>query len=79
MSATATLSLLNVTLEYPDGDGVLKALDGVNLAVRAGQMMSLVGPSGSGKSSLLAVAATLVRPTAGVMSVAGTAEESRVG
>lgn len=72
MSATAPLSLLNVTLEYPDGDGVLKALDGVNLAVRAGQMMSLVGPSGSGKSSLLAVAATLVRPTAGVVSVAGT-------
>ncbi|MFD0759140.1 ABC transporter ATP-binding protein [Arthrobacter ulcerisalmonis] len=66
------MSLLNVTLEYPDGDGVLKALDGVNLAVRAGQMMSLVGPSGSGKSSLLAVAATLVRPTAGVVSVAGT-------
>lgn len=72
MSATAPLSLLNVTLEYPDGDGVLKALDGVNLAVCAGQMMSLVGPSGSGKSSLLAVAATLVRPTAGVVSVAGT-------
>ena len=66
------LSLVNVSLEYPDGDGTLKALDTVNLQVRAGQMVSLVGPSGSGKSSLLAVAATLVRPTHGLVVINGT-------
>ncbi|NUU32282.1 ABC transporter ATP-binding protein [Arthrobacter sp. C9C5] len=65
------LKISNVTLEYPDGDGVLRALDDVSLEVRRGEFVSLVGPSGSGKSSLLAVAATLVRPTAGSVVVAG--------
>jgi putative ABC transport system ATP-binding protein len=67
------LNLVDVTLEYPDGDGSVKALDSVSLAVQAGQMVSLVGPSGSGKSSLLAVAATLVRPTGGLVEIGGTA------
>lgn len=65
------LNLVNVTLEYPDGDGTLKALDGVNLKVRPGEFVSLTGPSGSGKSSLLAVAATLVRPSAGLVMIDG--------
>ncbi|GAA3270634.1 ABC transporter ATP-binding protein [Paenarthrobacter aurescens] len=62
---SAALNLINVSLEYPDGTSTLKALDAVNLSVRPGEYLSLVGPSGSGKSSLLAVAATLVKPTAG--------------
>ena len=66
------LNLVDVTLEYPDGDGTVKALDSVSLSVRAGQMVSLVGPSGSGKSSLLAVAATLTRPTHGLVAIGGT-------
>ena len=65
------LNLVNVSLEYPDGDGTLKALDDVNLKVAPGDFLSLVGPSGSGKSSLLAVAATLVRPTAGLVVIGG--------
>lgn len=66
------LALAGVTLEYPDGEGTLKALDDVSLQVPAGEVLALVGPSGSGKSSLLAVAATLIQPTAGSVSVAGT-------
>ena len=65
------LNLVNVTLEYPDGDGTLKALDDVSLQVHAGEFVSLIGPSGSGKSSLLAVAATLVRPSAGLVVIDG--------
>ena len=65
------LNLVNVTLEYPDGDGTLKALDDVNLKLAPGEFLSLVGPSGSGKSSLLAVAATLVRPSAGLVVIGG--------
>ncbi|MFH5879212.1 ABC transporter ATP-binding protein [Arthrobacter sp. NA-172] len=65
------LSLVNVTLEYPDGDSTLKALDAVDLRVDAGEFFSLVGPSGSGKSSLLAVAATLVRPSSGLVVIDG--------
>lgn len=67
-----TLSLSHVTLEYPDGDGVLKALDDVTLTLGPGEFLSLVGPSGSGKSSLLAVAAMLVKPTAGRLAIEGT-------
>ncbi|MCU1436260.1 MAG: transporter ATP-binding protein [Pseudarthrobacter sp.] len=66
------LVLDNITLEYPDGGGTIKALDSVSLGVAAGHMVSLVGPSGSGKSSLLAVAATLVRPTNGSVVIDGT-------
>ncbi|MET3205811.1 MULTISPECIES: ABC transporter ATP-binding protein [unclassified Arthrobacter] len=70
--ARPPLALTNVTLEYPDGGGTVKALDSVSLQVAAGRMVSLVGPSGSGKSSLLAVAATLVRPTSGDVVIDGT-------
>lgn len=67
-----TLQLTNVTLKYPDGEnGHLTALDAVNLQAAAGTVTSLVGPSGSGKSSLLAVAATLVKPTHGEVLVDG--------
>ncbi|MGX5716621.1 ABC transporter ATP-binding protein [Arthrobacter sp. MAHUQ-56] len=72
MSTPAPLSLVNVTLEYPDGGGTTTALDRVNLTAHAGKVVSLVGPSGSGKSSLLAVAATLVRPTKGQVIIDGT-------
>ncbi|WP_024818828.1 ABC transporter ATP-binding protein [Arthrobacter sp. 31Y] len=68
---STALNLVNVSLEYPDGISTLKALDAVNLSVRTGEFLSLVGPSGSGKSSLLAVAATLVKPTAGLVIIDG--------
>ncbi|ALE07492.1 ABC transporter ATP-binding protein [Arthrobacter sp. ERGS1:01] len=68
----SALNLSNVTLDYPDGEGTITALDAVNLSVNAGEFLSLVGPSGSGKSSLLAVAATLVKPTSGLLTIDGT-------
>ncbi|MEU4086906.1 ABC transporter ATP-binding protein [Streptomyces aureus] len=66
------LALEDVTLTYPDGDGRLTALDGVGLRVPAGSMTAVVGSSGSGKSSLLAVAATLVTPDRGRVLVGST-------
>lgn len=67
-----TLSLTDVTLTYPDGDSRLTALGDIALDVAAGSLTAVVGPSGSGKSSLLAVAATLVRPDRGRVVVDGT-------
>ncbi|MET9026878.1 ATP-binding cassette domain-containing protein [Nocardia sp. NPDC004168] len=65
MTPTTTLTLADVTLTYPDGTGRLTALDRVNLRVRGGEIAAITGPSGSGKSSLLAVTATLIRPESG--------------
>ncbi|WP_372350096.1 ABC transporter ATP-binding protein [Streptomyces sp. KL116D] len=66
-----TLLLDDITLTYADGDGRLTALDRVGLEVPAGGLTAVVGPSGSGKSSLLAVAATLVSPDSGRVLVDG--------
>jgi putative ABC transport system ATP-binding protein len=68
---TTPLSLVNVTLEYPDGGSAIRALDSVNLSANAGEFLALVGPSGSGKSSLLAVAATLITPGSGLVLIDG--------
>ncbi|WP_275462489.1 ABC transporter ATP-binding protein [Streptomyces noursei] len=67
-----SLELTDVTLTYPDGDARLTALDAVSLTVPAGRVTAVVGPSGSGKSSLLAVAATLIRPDRGRVVIDGT-------
>lgn len=67
----SALGLVNVSLEYADGSSTLKALDHVDLTVAQGEFLSLVGPSGSGKSSLLAVASTLIVPTHGVVIIDG--------
>lgn len=67
-----SLNLTDITLTYPDGAGRLVALDSVSLTVPSGTVTAVVGPSGSGKSSLLAVAATLIEPDEGAVTVAGT-------
>ncbi|XNY99610.1 ABC transporter ATP-binding protein [Micrococcus luteus] len=66
------LSLRDVVLEYPDGErGTLRALDRVSLDLYPGVYTALSGPSGSGKSSLLAVAAGLITPSSGQVVVNG--------
>ncbi|MGZ8805132.1 MAG: ABC transporter ATP-binding protein [Microbacterium sp.] len=59
------ITLQNVTLTFPDGVSRVRAVDDVSLVVRPGTITGITGPSGSGKSSLLAVASTLIRPDAG--------------
>ncbi|MEV4381225.1 ABC transporter ATP-binding protein [Streptosporangium amethystogenes] len=54
-----------VTLSLGDGDATVTALDDVDLDVASGEFVAVVGPSGSGKSSLLAVAGALTTPDTG--------------
>ncbi|GHH67306.1 ABC transporter ATP-binding protein [Streptosporangium violaceochromogenes] len=67
-----SLELTDLRLTYADGDATLVALDDVSLTVKPGELVAVVGPSGSGKSSLLAVAGTLLRPDSGRVIVDGT-------
>ncbi|QEE60917.1 ABC transporter ATP-binding protein [Salinibacterium sp. dk2585] len=66
---TAALTLTDVTLTLPAGDETVTALDHVSLEVAKGELLAIVGPSGSGKSSLLAVAGALMPPTSGSVVV----------
>lgn len=59
------IRLNNVTLTFPDGGSTITAVDQVSLTARPGTVTGITGPSGSGKSSLLAAAATLIRPDSG--------------
>ncbi len=56
---------------YDTGQGPLEVLRDAGLTVAAGEIVGLVGPSGSGKSSLLHAAGLLERPTAGVIRIEG--------
>jgi putative ABC transport system ATP-binding protein len=52
---------------------ILTILDGLNLCVRAGETVAIVGASGSGKTTLLSLLAGLDRPTSGAIRLAGVA------
>ena len=51
--------------------GALAVLEGIDLAVREGEILAIIGPSGCGKSTLLGILGGLLRPTAGRVLVAG--------
>ncbi len=63
--STTALRMKDVLLTFPDGEGRVTAVDHVSLSIDRGRSLAVTGPSGSGKSSLLAVAATLTTPDSG--------------
>src|SRR5665213_1026478 len=65
------LSIRGLTRSYVTGGKTLEVLKGVDLDVRPGEIVGLVGPSGSGKSSLLHAAGLLEHPTAGAVLIGG--------
>ncbi|MER7770819.1 ABC transporter ATP-binding protein [Kitasatospora sp. NPDC096140] len=65
--AQVVVELSGVHKEFGDA----KALDGVDLRIRAGEAVAVMGPSGCGKSTLLNMVAGLDRPTAGTVRVQG--------
>lgn len=69
MSDGPIISIHGLVKEFEEGR--LRALDGIDLEVKAGEFVAIAGPSGCGKSTLLHLIAALDRPTAGTIVVAG--------
>jgi ABC-type lipoprotein export system ATPase subunit len=68
----ATIELIDLTKHYKQGSTVVKALDGVNLSIESGEFISIVGRSGSGKTTALDLLGLLLRPTSGQVMLDGT-------
>ncbi|WP_066340939.1 ABC transporter ATP-binding protein [Azohydromonas lata] len=70
-AAAPVMALRGLHKTYRLGRHVVPALRGVDLDVRAGEMLALVGPSGSGKSTLLNLCGLMDRPDAGHIALRG--------
>lgn len=66
------VELRDVAVQYKGGDGgIVRALDGISLSFRAGELLGILGPSGCGKTTLLMIASLLERPSAGTVRLNG--------
>jgi putative ABC transport system ATP-binding protein len=65
------LEIRNVSKSYAAGSALVHALIDVSLSVERGNLVAVMGPSGSGKSSLLAIAGSLEEPTSGEVLIDG--------
>jgi putative ABC transport system ATP-binding protein len=65
------ISARNVTLRLGAGEAATEILKGIDLDIGRGESVAILGPSGSGKSSLMAILSGLERATAGEVRVAG--------
>ena len=71
IKVTVAIDVRGVTKTYGAGDAAVYALKGVDLEVRAGEMLFLMGPSGSGKTTLLSIIGCILRPSSGTVRIAG--------
>lgn len=69
--ASSLICLQDVSKVYGQGDAAVRAVDGVNFAINAGELVLFLGPSGAGKTTLLSLIGGLLQPTNGVIHVAG--------
>lgn len=77
MSAATVMALRGVRKTYRLGEHVVPALQGVDLDVRAGELLALTGPSGSGKSTLLNLCGLIDSPDEGQVLLHGKAVDAR--
>jgi ABC-type lipoprotein export system ATPase subunit len=68
---TSVLRARGVRKEYGEGEGLVRAVDGVDLDIGAGETVAIMGPSGCGKSTLLHMLGGLDRPSGGEVSLNG--------
>ena len=70
-SPTVLVHAKGLRKDYGSGEGLVRALDTVDLDINRGEAVAVMGPSGCGKSTLLHLIGGLDRPSAGELSVAG--------
>ena len=70
-SGMSIARLSGTRLTYPGTDGGVEVLRGIDLSIIAGEIVAVMGVSGSGKSSLIALIGGLERPTGGAVEVLG--------
>ncbi len=68
----ALIEIKNVTKRYHKGDETITPLDGVSLNIEQGEFLSLMGASGTGKSTLLNLIASIDKPDSGSIVIDGT-------
>jgi ABC-type lipoprotein export system ATPase subunit len=68
---TCVLRARGLRKEYGKGEGLVRAVDGVDLDIGAGETVAVMGPSGCGKSTLLHLLGGLDRPSGGEVSLNG--------
>ena len=66
------LKVTNLKKVYGKGGASTRALDGVSLALEAGEFVGVMGPSGSGKTTLLNCVSTIDRPSSGSIIIDGS-------
>ena len=66
-----SIELVDLTKHYRQGKTVVRALDGVSLEISVGEFVSVVGRSGSGKTTMLDLMGLLLRPTSGRVLIDG--------
>ena len=67
----ALIEMTDLVKHYKQGRTTVRALDGVSLGIDAGEFVSVVGRSGSGKTTMLDLCGLLMRPTSGRIRIEG--------
>jgi len=69
--ATSSLEVEGLSVSYGANGHVIRALDGVSLALAGGEVLGLIGPNGSGKTTFIRAVTGAVKPSAGRVTIAG--------